>query len=133
MFSPISSCSGYIHRFWSPGKINSSLPLSVCAILSNLYDDMIKYLPTNVWDIREVDLIPRWGRSHGGDLAIHSSILAWRIPWTEEPGRLQCIGSQRVRYNCSDLAHMHLIFLNLSFLVCKIATKQLTLYLFSEN
>ena len=29
-------------------------------------------------------------------MAIHSSILAWRIPWTEEPGRLQIIGSQRV-------------------------------------
>jgi len=29
-------------------------------------------------------------------MAIHSSILAWRIPWTEEPGRLQSIGSQRV-------------------------------------
>ena len=28
--------------------------------------------------------------------AIHSSILAWRIPWTEEPGRLQSMGSQRV-------------------------------------
>ena len=26
----------------------------------------------------------------------HSSILAWRIPWTEEPGGLQCMGSQRV-------------------------------------
>ena len=29
----------------------------------------------------------------------HSSILAWRIPWTEEPGRLQFIGSQRVKHN----------------------------------
>ena len=29
-------------------------------------------------------------------MAIHSSILAWRIPWTEEPGALQLIGSQRV-------------------------------------
>ena len=29
-------------------------------------------------------------------MATHSSILAWRIPWTEEPGRLQSIGSQRV-------------------------------------
>ena len=28
--------------------------------------------------------------------ATHSSILAWRITWTEEPGRLQCMGSQRV-------------------------------------
>ena len=31
--------------------------------------------------------------------ATHSSILAWRIPWTKEPGRLQSIGSQRVRHN----------------------------------
>ena len=39
-------------------------------------------------------------------MATHSSILAWRIPWIEEPGRLQSMGSQRVRYNWSDLAHM---------------------------
>ena len=32
-------------------------------------------------------------------MATHSSILAWRSPWTEEPGRLQSIGSQRVRHN----------------------------------
>ena len=31
------------------------------------------------------------------EIATHSSILAWRIPWTEEPGRLQSMGSQRVR------------------------------------
>ena len=31
------------------------------------------------------------------EIATHSSILAWRIPWTEEPGRLQSIGLQRVR------------------------------------
>ena len=37
-------------------------------------------------------------------MATHSSILAWRIPWTEEPGGLQSIGSHRVRYNWSDLA-----------------------------
>ena len=34
-----------------------------------------------------------------GERATHSSILAWRIPWTEEPGTLQSIGSQRVRHN----------------------------------
>ena len=33
------------------------------------------------------------------EMAIHSSILAWRIPWTEEPGGLQSMGSQRVRNN----------------------------------
>ena len=32
-------------------------------------------------------------------MATHSSILAWRIPWIEEPGRLQSMGSQRVKYN----------------------------------
>ena len=37
--------------------------------------------------------------------ATHSRILAWRFPWTEEPDRLQSIGSQRVRHDCSDLAH----------------------------
>ena len=29
------------------------------------------------------------------EMATHSSVLAWRTPWTEEPGRLQCTGSQR--------------------------------------
>ena len=33
-------------------------------------------------------------------IATHSSILAWRSPWTEEPGRLQSMGSQRVGYYC---------------------------------
>ena len=36
------------------------------------------------------------------DMATHSSILAWRIPWTEEHGGLQSIGSQRVRHDFSD-------------------------------
>ena len=33
------------------------------------------------------------------EMATHSSILAWRIPWTEEPGGLQSMGSQRVGHN----------------------------------
>ena len=33
------------------------------------------------------------------EIATHSSILAWRIPWTEEPGGLQSVGSQRVRHD----------------------------------
>ena len=40
-------------------------------------------------------------------MATHSSILAWRILWTEESGRLWPKGSHKVRYNWSDLAHMH--------------------------
>ena len=33
------------------------------------------------------------------EMAPHSSIIAWKIPWTEEPGRLQSVGSQRVGHN----------------------------------
>ena len=46
-----------------------------------------------------------WVRSLGWEdplekeMSTHSSILAWEIPWTEEPGRLQCAGSQRVRHD----------------------------------
>ena len=39
-------------------------------------------------------LIPESGRSPGTGMATHSSILAWRIPWTEDPGRLPYMGSQ---------------------------------------
>ena len=40
-------------------------------------------------------------------MATHHSILAWKIPWTEEPGGLQSIASQRVRHDWSNLAHTH--------------------------
>ena len=41
-------------------------------------------------------------------MATHSSILAWRIPWTEESGRLQSMGSQTVGHDWSNLdVHMH--------------------------
>ena len=72
---------------------------------------MVKNLPAHVGDVRDVDLIPGLGRSPGRghsnplqyflekEMATHSSILAGRTPWTEEPGRLQSMGSQRVRHN----------------------------------
>ena len=41
-------------------------------------------------------------------MATHSSVLAFRIPWTEEPGRLWSIGSQRVGHDSSDFAHTHI-------------------------
>ena len=40
-----------------------------------------------------------WENSMEEGMATHSSILAWRIPWREEPGRLQSMGSQRVRHD----------------------------------
>ena len=44
-------------------------------------------------------LIPALGRSLEKGMETHSSILAWRIPWTEEPGGLQSMESQRVGHN----------------------------------
>ena len=43
--------------------------------------------------------IPGLGRSLEKEMVTHSSILAWRIPWTEELGRLQSTGSQRVGHD----------------------------------
>ena len=40
-------------------------------------------------------------------MASHSSTLAWKIPWTEEPGRLQSMGSQRVGYSWVTYTHTH--------------------------
>ena len=59
---------------------------------------MVKNLPTNAGDLKDVGSIPDLERfPGGGGMATHSSILAWRILLTEEPGGLLCMGSQRVR------------------------------------
>ena len=59
----------------------------------------VKNLSVNAGDIRDTSSIPGSGRSPGGGHVIHSSILAWRVPWTEEPDGLQSIGLQRVGYD----------------------------------
>ena len=56
---------------------------------------MVKYLPANAVDPRDVGLIPGSGDPLELEMATCSSILAWRIPWTEEPGGLQSMGSKR--------------------------------------
>ena len=58
---------------------------------------MVKNPLANAGDTRETSLIPGSGRTPGKkEMTTHSSILAWKIPWTEELGRLQSMGSQRV-------------------------------------
>ena len=56
---------------------------------------MVKHLPamreTRVLSLGQEDPLEK-------EMATHSSILAWKIPWTEEPGRLQSMGWQRVRH-----------------------------------
>ena len=57
---------------------------------------MIKNLPvmqeTQIQSLGLEDSLER-------EMATHSSILTWRIPWTERPGGLQSMGSQRIRHN----------------------------------
>ena len=59
------------------------------------------------------------------EMAIHSSIPAWRISWTEEPGRLQFTGSQNVGHNCatehthSTLCKFNIQHNNLNYVHCK--------------
>ena len=57
---------------------------------------MVKHLPTmqeaRVQSLGWADLLEK-------KMAIHSSILAWKIPWIKEPGRLQSMGSQRVGHD----------------------------------
>ena len=60
---------------------------------------MAKNPSANVGDVRDVSSIPGLGRSPEGSTVTHSSILAWRIPWREDPGGLWSIGSERVRHD----------------------------------
>ena len=63
---------------------------------ASLVAQTVKNLPamqeTGVWSLGQEDPLEK-------EMATHSSVLAWRISWTEKPGRLQSMGSQRVRHD----------------------------------
>ena len=63
---------------------------------------MVKHLPTiretQVQSLGQEDLLEK-------EMATHSSTVAWKIPWTEKPGRLQSMGSQRVRHDSATNTH----------------------------
>ena len=58
-----------------------------------------------MWDLEKVSYLPKSTCVLKKEMATHSSILVWRIPWTEEPGRLQSMGLQRVRHNWVTNTH----------------------------
>ena len=62
-------------------------------ILSSLVTQTVRNLPA----MQETQV--QWGSPLEKVMAAHSGILAWRIPWTEEPGRLQSMESQTVGHN----------------------------------
>ena len=61
---------------------------------------VVKKLPANAGDVRHTR-VQSLGQEDAleEDMATYSSILAWRIPWTEEPGRLQSMGLQRAGHD----------------------------------
>ena len=62
-------------------------------------DSVVKNMPANAGDKRDMGLILESRRSLNQEIAAHSSNLTCKIPWTEEPCRLQYMGSQRVRHD----------------------------------
>ena len=57
------------------------------------------------------------------EMAIHSSTTAWKIPWTEEPGRLQSMGSQRVRHDWATSLSLYIHYLICAFYIPERYTK----------
>ena len=81
---------------------------------------VVKNPPANAGDKRGMGLIPGSGRSLEKEMATHSSILAWRIPWTEQPDGLHFMGFQRVGHDRSSLAGMHSLLYVLKYLLLNI-------------
>ena len=91
--------------FWVPYSFFFFLKNIYLTIWAFLVAQIRKNLPamqeTRVWSLAREDPLEK-------GMAIHSSILAWRIPWTEEPGGLQSMRTQRVGHNWA--ADTHLLF-----------------------
>ena len=80
-------------RTWKGGVIPSFL------MITNQVALVVKNLPANAGDVRDVGSIPGSEDPLEEGMATHSSILVWRIPWTEEPGGLWSMGLQRVGHD----------------------------------
>ena len=89
--------------------------LSLSPVIKGFYEGIINYPASLVAQMVKSLLAMRetWVRSQYQEdplekgMATHFSIPAWRIPWTEEPGGLQSVGSQRVRHDWAINAHTH--------------------------
>ena len=85
-----------LHTWINANPKNNIIRSRFKNVWASLVAQMVKILPA----MKET-----WVQPLGGEdpleegMATHSSILAWRIPWTEEPGGLQSVGSQRVRHD----------------------------------
>ena len=95
-FNPIWMSRGWTFLIWStiwfpgfPGDSHGKEPACQCRRIRDV-----------VQSLGQEDSLQK-------EMAIHSNILAWRIPWTEEPGGLQSIALPRVGHDWSDCTHTH--------------------------
>ena len=92
-------------RTWGRGWENCFPSLLFLSPTKFIACSVLVFLPggsdgkMSAYNAGDLGLIPGLGRSLGEGNATHSRILAWRIPWTEEPGGLQSVGSQRAGHN----------------------------------
>ena len=86
----------------SPGEgIGYSFQYSWASLVSQTIKNLPALPETWVWSLDWEELLEK-------GMVIHVSFLAWRIPWTEEPGWLQSMGSQRVRHDWTTFTSLHM-------------------------
>ena len=102
--TPRTEKPGRLHSMGSQRVGHDWVTSLTCPLMGFPRGSAVKNLPamqnTQVRSLGQEDLLEE-------GMATHSCIVAWRIPWTEEPGGLQSMGSQRVGHNWNHLAHLH--------------------------
>ena len=81
----------YWTDWWHPYRYKTSLVAQTVKRLSTMWETWVQSLG--------------WEDPLEKEMAVHSSTIPWKIPWTEEPGRLQSMGSQRVRHEWANSLH----------------------------
>ena len=81
-----------LNRFSNPHSRSYKSKWALCPAMVKMVRNLPIMQKTGVQSLGSEDFLEKW-------ISTHSSILAWRIPWTEEPGGLQSMGSQRVWHN----------------------------------
>ena len=99
-----STIKGYLATmlFWMVFVTWAVVPIHLASLVAQTVKHLLKMQETRGQSLVWEDLLKK-------EMATHSSILAWKIPWTEEPGRLRSTGSQRVGHDWAT---------SLSFPIC---------------